>query len=123
MHFFFFFFSSFFRCERASPTYPLREVDRWKKLRDQIAVLEQGLVSDRELGDTRIRKRSFVSIFTRTIDFGIDLDRFVILLTILKRPPIEPSAKICGYVQWHISKDGFKLLIAITYDHWRQEMR
>ena len=88
-------------------------MDRWKKLSDQIAALEQELVSDRELGDTRIRKRSFVSIFTRTIDlyFGIDLDRFVILLTILKRPPIEPSAKICGYVQWHISEDGFKLLI------------
>ena len=88
-------------------------MDRWKKLRDQIAALEQELVSDRELGDTRIRKRSFVSIFTRTIDlyFGIDLDRFVILLTILKRPPIEPSAKICGYVQWHISKDRFKLLL------------
>ena len=38
-----------------------------------------------------IRKRSFASIFTRTIDlyFGIDLDRLVILLTILKRCPIE----------------------------------
>jgi len=90
-----FFSSFFFRCERASPTYPLREVDRWKKLRDQIAALEQELVSTR----------------TKDLYFGIDLDRFVILLTILKRPPIEPSAKICGYVQWHISEDGFKLLI------------
>ena len=88
-------------------------MDRWKKLKDQIAALGQELVSDRELGDTRIRKRSFVSIFTKTIDlyFGIDLDRFVILLTILKRPSIEPPARICGYVQWHISEDGFKLLI------------
>jgi len=47
-----FFFFFFFRCERASPTYPLREVDRWKKLRDQIAALEQELGSDRELRET-----------------------------------------------------------------------